>query len=242
VPLRPVSELGLVDITEVPARDGDLTEYRRRSTPAPKRPSQPLRSDPANDHQPEARGARSRGSKPGKPDAGRRASQRPVGASQHAAPAKSATTSERRRAQKPRNAPSTRSDQLKFAGHEARSDSKPRRTSASTATSSERARTRSKAAMDNGSGAVTRSESTRTPKRSSGTASAPRRGSTVRRQTSAGSPVKGNRPSSQAQRSLNAPGPDRAKLPSAAKVGISVLMGAGLVAGGLLFARAALQR
>jgi hypothetical protein len=36
--------------------------------------------------------------------------------------------------------------------------------------------------------------------------------------------------------------PDQRKPPFAAKVGISVLMGAGLVAGGLLFARAAHHR
>src|SRR6185312_12212013 len=81
VPLRPVSELGLVDITDVPARD-TRTATRSRSTRGRSHPPQPLRSNSANDRQVEAEVDRPQGARAStqrEPDAGRRASKSRAG-------------------------------------------------------------------------------------------------------------------------------------------------------------------
>jgi hypothetical protein len=262
VPLRPVSELGLVDITDVPARDGNRAASRRHSTRARKRQTQPLPRDSANDHQVHARGDRSKGARAStqrKPAAGRRASKTLAAAPQTSAPAKSRSTGAAERLE-PSRTPSTpkrastapatpknsggrsnRSRSIKVADAQVHSKSQPRRTSASTATSSERSRSRSKAATNNGSGDAAPSATRRGPKRSNRPGSAPRRVTTVGQQTSAGLRTKGSDDSRKVQRSRNGRR-DQTKPPLAAKIGISVLMGASLVAGGLLLARAALQR
>jgi hypothetical protein len=264
VPLRPVSELGLVDITEVPAR-GTRTATRSHSTPARSHPSQPLRSNSANDPQVEAEGDRPQGRRAStqrKPDAGlqaaksraastsKRGSTPPAtaedsgGKSNRARSSnatKPGTTSERRSARRPRNAPPTRADQTKGADAQARPSSKPRGPSAST-TNSERSRSRSAAATDTGSGGATRRATTRTPKRPNDSASRTRGATAARRQTTAASRGKRNAASWDGHRSRNGQRPDQTKPSSAAKVGIYALAGASLVAGGLLFARAALRR
>jgi len=192
VPLRPVSELGLVDITDVPART-NRTATRGDSTRR-------------------------------KPDAGRRA-------------AKSRSGS----ARKPKAAPSTRAERTKDADAQVRPSGKPRRPSAST-TNGERSRGRSKAAGGTGSGGTTRSATTRTPKRPNGSASTTRGATTARRQTAAGSRTRVNAASRDTHRARNGPRPNQPKPSSGAKIGIYALAGASLVAGGLLFARAALHR
>ena len=220
MPLRPVSELGLVDITDVPARDGKGAATPRHSTRARRNPSRPLSRDSANDHQRQTRGDRSKGARRAthaKPAAGRTGSKTFAGTPRTAAPAPA-----------PAKRPNT--------------NTKPLRANASTATSSERPRSRAKAATETRSGATPRSATTRsTPKRATRSASAQRRATTVRRQTSAGTRPKRNDASREAQGLRKGRAPRRTKSPSAAKVSISVLMGASLVAG-ILFARAALQR
>jgi hypothetical protein len=290
VPLRPVSELGLVDLTDVPAREGNRTATRSRSTRARRSPSPPLRSNSANDRQAEARADRPEGAPAStrrKPAADRRASKSLAGSAQPSAAAKGCrggaakrlepsqsraatarkigstapvkaedsggksnrarsstamklgNTSERD-TRRPKNAESTRSDQIRRADADAHLSREPRRVSAST-TSPARSRGRSKPARDTGSGGATRS-ATGTRKQPNDSASTPRRATNVRRQAPAGSRSKGDHAPREVQRSRNGRGPERMKPPFAAKVGISVLMGAGLVAGGLLFARAAHHR
>jgi len=292
VPLRPVSELGLVEITDVPAR-GNRTAIRGQSTRARSRPSKPLRGDSANDRQVEARDDRpqsARASTQRKPDAGRRTSKSLAAGSQPSAPGKSrrsgaskrlepsqsrapstpklartaaataensggksklarsstatdlGSTSERRSARRPRNVPSTRTDQMNVVDAPGRGSSTPRRMSATT-TDSARSRNRSKAVSDTGSGGATRSATTRTPKRPSGSSAGTTRGATTaRRQNSAGSRTTRNAASRDRHRSRNGPRPNQPKPSSGAKIGIYALAGASLVAGGLLLARAALHR
>ena len=264
MPLRPVSELGLVDITDVPAR-GAGTATRNRSTRALSRPSQPLRTNSANDRQVEAevdRPREARASTQRKPDAGRRAAKSQGGSrakrgstapstaegsdgkssrARLSTPAESGVTSERRGARRPRNAPSTRANQTKRADAQARPSSKERRASAST-TNLERSRGRSKAATDAGSGGTTPSATTRTPKRPSGSASRTRGATTARRQTTAGSPSRRHAALGDKHRSRSGLRPAPGKPSSAAKVGVYALAGASLVGAGLLFARAALHR
>jgi hypothetical protein len=263
VPLRPVSELGLVDITDVPAR-GTRTATRSRSTRARSHPSQPRRSNPANNRQVEAEVERPRGTRastPRKPDAGRRAAKsRAASASKRGvtAPAtaedsggksnrprssdapKPGTTSERRSARRPRNAPSTRAEETKGVDAQARPVSKPRRPSARS-TNSERSRSRSANARDTGSGGTTRS-ATRTPKRPNDFANRTRGATAARGQATAGPRGKRTAASRDGHRSRNGLRHGQTKPSSAAKVGIYALAGASLVAGGLLFARAALHR
>jgi hypothetical protein len=220
VPLRPVSELGLVDITDVPARDGAPNGMRRHSTRACRNPSQPLRSDSVNDDKTETKGERS-GTAPAltrrKPDANPRASKRLAGADQPAAAAKRRSTGEATRLERQAGR------RLKLANA-----APPRNVT-------------SKRGDQNGSGAADRTATTRTPKRSNRSARTPRRVTPVR-QTSSASRTKGNAASREAQRTRDTQGSDHTKPASAAKIGISVLIGASLVAGGLLFVRAALQR
>jgi hypothetical protein len=264
VPLRPVSELGLVDITDVPAR-GTRTATRSHSTRARSHPSQPLRSNSANDRQVEAEVDRPQGTREStqrKPDAGRRAAKSQAASTSKRASTAPATaedpggksnrarssnatkpgaTSERRSARRPRNAPSKRADQTKGADAQARASRKPRRTSAS-ATSSERSQSRSKAAKDTGSAGATRTATTRTPKRPNGSGGRTRGAPTARRQTSPMPRTKRNAASRDRHRSRSGMRPDQTKPSSAAKIGIYALAGASLVAGGLLFARSALHR
>jgi hypothetical protein len=264
VPLRPVSELGLVEITDVPAR-GNRTESRGRSTRARSHPQQPLRSKSANDRQVQAEVDRPQGGRAStqrKPDAGRQAAKSraasvpkrgstapataedPGGKSNRARSRTAANlgaASERRSARRPRNAAATRTDRTKGADDQPRAKSKPPRPSAST-TNAERSRGRSKAARDPGSGGSARSASTRTPKRSNDSPSRTRGATTARRQPSAGSRTMRTAASRDRHRSQNAPRPHRPKPTSGAKIGIYALAGASLVAGGLLFARAALHR
>jgi hypothetical protein len=205
VPLRPVSELGLVEITDVPARNDSRTTRT-------------------------------------KPDAARRASKRLAGAAQPSAPEKSRGASGAKRSEPSKSrAASTPKPAGTPAATAGKASGKSNRASASTTTSAERSRSRSKAARDNGPGGATRSATTRTRKRSNGSASEPRRETTVRRRTSAGSRTNGNHASAETQRSRNARGPEQTKPHSAAKIGAYVLMGASLVAGGLVLARAALH-
>jgi hypothetical protein len=220
VPLRPVSELGLVDITDVPARDGS-----RNKSAVRRRASKTLADAPQTSARAKTRstgaGKRLEGSKPrGTSKLARRAP----------AIAKDAGgKSNRSRSRTPMSA-------------QARSNSNPRRMRASTATASERSLDRSQAATNNGSGGAPRSATTRTPKRSSRSASPPRRVRTAGRQTSAESRGKRNHASREDQRSRKGGRPDHTKPFVAAKIGISLLMGASLVTGGILLARAALQR
>lgn len=234
MPLRPVSELGLVDITDVPARAGNRTEARRHSTHTSRSPKQPVRSDAPNDDQKATRSDRSKRA-PAPP-------QRNTDADASRASKNLARAPERQGARGPRRAPSTRSGHSKVASTQARPSTKPRRASASTTTSSERSRSTSKAATDTRSGAAARTATTRTPKRSPGSTRRPQGVTRVRRQTAITPRTKANPASRETQRSRNARTLDQTKLPSAAKIGVSVLMTAGLVAAGLVFARAALQR
>jgi hypothetical protein len=246
MPLRPVSELGLVDITDVPPRGGNRTATRSRSTHARSRPSQPLRSDSANDRPTETRNRpreAARASTRRKSDAGRRTSKSLAVAPQPSAPGKSGRSGVAKR-HEPRQSRATSAPKLGSAAPATAENSggKSNRARSST-TSSERSRSRSRAARDTGgSGGSTRSATASTQKRSSGSASAPRRVRTVRRQASAGSRTKRNHASREAQRSRDGGAPGQMKPRAAAKVGISVVMGASLVAGGLLLARAALHR
>lgn len=248
MPLRPVSELGLVEITDVPARGGNRTATSRRSTRAHRSQSQSVPRDSASDHQRQGRGNRSKGahaSRQRKPAVRGTASKTLADAPQTSAPAKSRSTGAPKRvapSQRPRSGPATRTDQTKVADAQARLNSKPRRMSASAETSSQRSRSRSKAANGNGSGGAKRRATTRTPKRSTRSANAPHRAKTARQQSPARSRTKGNHASREAQRSRTGRRPNQTKPAVAAKIGISVLMGVSLIAGGLLVARAALQR
>jgi hypothetical protein len=293
VPLRPVSELGLVDITDVPARDGTQTSTRRHSAGSRRTPSRAPRSDSSNQHRGERRGDRPEdggASTRTRPHAGRRASKNLAGPDQTSAratspsaspatghrpsrtraastsklagippaPTKDAdakskrarsrtsrklgTTSERGTARTPRSTARTRTDQIKRANGQAHLITKPRGMNESTAMSSKRSRSRSGTATDNGSGDSTRSATTHAPKRSKSSGSATPRGPTARRRSSAGSGTKGNSASRQTPRSRNGRVRDQTKPSSAVKIGISALMGASLVASGLLLARVALRR
>lgn len=62
MPLRPVSELGLVDITDLPVRDRSRVANRGRSTGA-RRSSQPPRGDSVNDHPRAQRRGRAEGAR-----------------------------------------------------------------------------------------------------------------------------------------------------------------------------------
>lgn len=263
MPLRPVSELGLVDITDVPAR-GTRTATRSQSTRARSHPSQPLRSNSANDRQVEAEVDRppgTRASTQRKPDPGRRAAKSRAastpkrgsttpatpedpGGKSNRARSSSATNlgarSVRRSSRRPRNAPSTGADRTKGADPEVRLDSKPGRSGVST-TKADRSRGRPKADRETGSDGTTRSATTRTPKRPNHSPSRAHGATTARRAT-AGARSKRNAASRDEHRSRNGLRPDQTKPSSAAKVGIYALAGASLVAGGLLFARAALHR
>lgn len=228
MPLRPVSELGLVDITDVPARSnrtatrGDSTQRKRDAggragtrgaAGTPKRGS----TAPAT-----------AGRSGGKSNRARSRTATNVG-----------NTSERPSARKQRNVPG--SDQIKVVLAQEGVSSKSRGMSAST-TSSERSRGRSKAASGSRSGGANRSATTRTPKRPNGPVDRTRGATTARRQTSAASRPKRNTAARDGHRSRNGPRPDHAKPSSATKLGIYALAGASLVAGGLLLARAALHR
>jgi hypothetical protein len=221
VPLRPVSELGLVDITDVPERDRNRAASRRHST----RARTSLRASTKR-----------------KPAASRNASKTLAGAPQTSAPAKSRSTGAAKRREPSRSVQSVRTEQIKIADDgQPRLNTKPRRKSASPATSSQRSRSRSKAATSNRSGGATPSATPRTPKRANRSTSGQRGVTTARRRTSGGLRIKGDHASREAQRAGDGRGPDGTKLPFAAKIGISVLMGASAVAGNLL-ARAALER
>lgn len=217
MPLRPVSELGLVEITDVPAREGNRTATRSRSTPASTRR---------------------------KPGAGRRG-RSPDGAPEPSAPgnrgrsgaAKRLEPSQSRGAGTPRpgsRAPATARN----------SGGKSNRAKSSTAStpSSERSHSPSKPARDARSGRGTRSATTGGPKRPTGSASRTRGATTARRQTSAESRTERNAVSGDRPRSRSGSRHDQTKTSSAAKIGVLALAGASLVAGGVLCARAALHR
>jgi hypothetical protein len=92
VPLRPVSELGLVDITDVPARDGNRTATRRDSARTRTSRSQPPRRDSRDDHQTSTRSDRSedaRASRRGKSAGSGRASKNLAREPELTSPAKS---------------------------------------------------------------------------------------------------------------------------------------------------------
>jgi hypothetical protein len=242
VPLRPVSELGLVDITEVPARDRTATP--RVSTRARTSPSQPVRNDPPSGNEKKTmtrgRSESERASRGRKPDPARRASKDLAGPPQAdpSAKGRSAAPAKRRdRAESPRA--STPKSDRKAPATAGRSGGKPkpRRTSESPAASSPRPRSRSTAATASGSGAKTRSSTNHPAMRPNGSAGPPRTATSDRRPTSAGSRPKTNPPSRQTQRSRNTRGHRKTKPSPAARIGISVLMGASLIGGGLLFAR-----
>lgn len=146
MPLRPVSELGLVDITDVPPRAGNGTAKRQAARPV-------KRSEPAKG----------------------------------------------------------------------------------------RAASTPKSGQRGGPGAATRA-TTRTAKRTPGSANRTRSATTVRRQTSAGARAKGTAAAHEKHRSREDLSPQQEKPRSAAKIAISVLTGASLLAGGLVLARAALHR
>lgn len=245
MPLRPVSELGLVEITDVPTRDDKRTATRSHSTRARRSPSQPLRGGPTKGHQPKARSDRSKGagdSTRRKPDADRRASKRLAGTASPSAPEKGRRATGRKRpAPSQSRAASTPKPASTLAATAENAGGKSNRARSSTTTSSERSHSRAKPARDNGSRGATRSATTRTRKRSNGSPSAPRRETTVRRQTSAGAQTNGRDTSRETKRSRNGRGPEQTKPHSAAKIGAYVLMGASLVAGGLVLARAALH-
>lgn len=230
MPLRPVSELGLVDITDVPARSnrtatrGDSTQGKR-----------------------DAGRRAGTGRAAGTPKRGRTAPATAEGSGGKSNRARSRTatnvgnTSERPSARKQRNVPAIGSDQIKVALAQGGVSSKSRGMSAST-TSLERSRGRSKAASDSRSGGANRSATTRTPKRPDGPVDRTRGATTARRQTPAGSRPKRNAAARDGHRSRNGPRPDHTKPSSATKLGIYALAGASLVAGGLLLVRAALHR
>ena len=245
MPLRPVSELGLVEITDVPARDDNRTASPSHSTRARRSPSQPLRGGSAEGHQPKARSDRSEragDSTRRKLDAPRRASKRLAGTAQGSAPEKSRrATGAKRPDPSQSRAASTPKLASTAAATTENAGGKSNRARSSTKTSSERSHSRVKPARDNGSRGATRSAATRTRKRSNGSPSAPRRETPVRRQTSAGSQTNGNDASRETKRSRSGRGLEQTKPHSAAKIGAYVLMGATLVAGGLVLARAALH-
>jgi hypothetical protein len=176
--LRPVSELGLVEITDVPARDGDRNGTGRD------------------------RSRSARASTPGKPDAGRRASQRVAGAAQPSTAAKS-------------------------------------RSVGTAATADDPGRARGRLIADDVSGAAPRTASTRTAKRSDRPSTRGR--ATPVRQTSAGSRANEDPASRATQRPQDRRELGKTQPRSAAQRRISLLTGAGLVAGGVLVVRA-LQR
>lgn len=194
MPLRPVSELGLVDITDVPARG--QTASGRASTQR-KRPAEGRASKQVT----------------GTPELSA------TGKSRSAGPAKRDQRSQSPAARTPKVAGKAPATSARSAGK-----AKPRSTRESTATTSPR------------------SAATRTPKPSNGSTAAPRGATPVRRRTSEGVRTTTNPASRAPQRSRNAREPGQTKRSSAAKTRISVLMGAGLIAGGFLVARAALQR
>ena len=213
MPLRPVSELGLVDITDVPGRDGTRTASRRRSAPTSRSPSRPPRDNSRDDHQTSTRSDRSEGARASTPKLARKAQAPAVDSTGKSNRARSNTsarpseTSKRRSARGPKSAPSARNEQSKVR-----------------------------------SGAATRSATARSPKRSNSSTAAPRRATPVRQRTSGGTRIKSNPASRDTQRSRGAQRAVPMKPLSAAKIGISVLLAATLVTGGLLFARAALHR
>ena len=214
MPLRPVSELGLVDITDVPPRGGKAAAAPRDSTRARQSPSPPRSRD--------SKGPRA--ATRGKPAAGRTTSKTLADALATPTPAKRRSTG----AAKRREPSATKS-------------TSPRRVSASTPTNSERPRSGARAVSDNGSGGATRGTTSRTQKRPTRASSAQRRATAARRQTSAGSRSKRNLALRETQRLRKGLAPRRTKSAAATRISVSVLMGASLVAG-LLFARAALQR
>ncbi len=270
MPLRPVSELGLVDITDVPARDGNRTATRRRPAGTRRSPSQPARSDSRDDHQTSTRSdgsERARASRTGKPDAGRRASKNltrrapepaspansPSGrAAKRLAPSQSRaerTPKLARKAPAPAVDPARKSSRARSNTSASQSEASKRQSARGhTSTPSprsdqgKRSRITSKPATDTGSGAATRSATARTPKRSNSSTGPPRPATPVRGRTSGGARIKTNPASRETQRSQDPQRVGPTKPLSTAKIGISVLLTASLVTGGLLFARAARQR
>lgn len=213
MPLRPVSELGLVEITDVPARN-DRPQGARAST---------RRKPDTGRRAPKSRGGGAEPSAPGK--------------SQRSGPAKRLEPSQSRGASTPKpgsRAPATAKN----------SGGKSNRAKSSTAStpSSERSHSPSKPARDARSGRGTRSATTGTPKRPTGSASRTRGATTARRQTSAESRTERNAVSRDRPRSRTGSRHDQTKASSAAKIGVLALAGASLVAGGVLCARAALHR
>jgi hypothetical protein len=233
MPLRPVSELGLVDITDVPTRKANRTadaaqpsaRVKSRSTPAPERRAR-------SESRPASRPKRaSTGPAPAENSS---VKSNRVRSSTRTSPG---NTSDRGSARKRGNGAPVRSDQDKAADARTRSRNKP----ASQTTSSERSRGRSKAARDDGSGGATSTAAARSRKQTDRSASPPRRARTVRQQASAESRSDGNHGSRENRRPRNRSGRAATQVSPSAKVGVYVLMGASLVAGGLLVARAALH-
>lgn len=225
--LRPVSELGLVEITDVPARDGDRNGTSRESTHARRSPSQPRGNDSPNARKTATKGDRSRSagaSTPSKPDAGRRASQRVAGAAQPSTAAKSRGVG----AAKPRERFQSPAADTSKLGNTA------------VATAEVPGRARGRLVADGVTGAAPRTASPRTSKRPDRSVSTRGRATAVR-QTSAGSRANGNPASRATQRSRDIRGFGQTQPRPATKRSVSLLTGAGLVAGGVLVVRV-LQR
>ena len=218
MPLRPVSELGLVDITDVPAREGNRTATRSRSTPASSRM---------------------------KPDAGRRAAKGQGGAPRPSALGNSGRSGAAKRPEPSQtrgaSTPKPRSRAPATAKNSGGKSNRAKSSTASTPTS-ERSGSRSKPARGASSVRGTRSATTGSPKRPNGSASRTRGAETARRQSSAESRTERNAVLRDRPRSRSGSGHDQTKASSAAKIGVLALGAASLVAGGLLFARAALHR
>ena len=218
MPLRPVSELGLVDITDVPAREGNRTATPSRSTPASTRT---------------------------KPGAGHRAAKSPAGAPKPSAVGNSGRSGAAKRPEPSQSrGASTAKPGSRAPAIAKNSGGNSNRSKSSTAStrSSERSRSQAKPARDAGSGRGTRSGTAGSPKRPNGSASRTRGTTTARRQTSAASRTERNAVSPDKPRSRSGSRHNQTKAPSAAKIGVLALAGASLVAGGVLFVRAALHR
>jgi hypothetical protein len=214
VPLRPVSELGLVDLTDLASRDAGETATRRPPTRARSTRSQSPRRGPNKDRRREQtvdQSERRPASTTGRGQARARSSKRLGGSA-----SESSGRPQSRAAVTPRNVPSTRAP----------------RTNGATRQKSSGASTRKRRKR---SGSGSRPEGNG-PRRSASSTAGIRRGVSPDRRRRPGSQRELKRDPFKTQSALaNAQ-------PRAPKLGISVVTGAMGLAGGLLLSRAALRR
>lgn len=247
MPLRPVSELGLVDLTDLASQDRGEAATRRPPTRARNTRSQSARRGPNKDPRGEQTVDQSeRGPAPttGRRQAGGRSSKRLGGsASKNSGPPQS------RAAATQRDAPSTRKPRTNGATGQKSSSGKRQ----GTRDGSKRSISKSKHWKDGSSDGIRRTASASTQKRRkhSGSGSRPE-GDVLRRSASSKAEIRrgvspGRRKGPGSQREMKR---DSFKTqsalanaqPVAAKIGISVAAGAMGIGAGLLVSRAALRR